>query len=88
MFFGIKNDTDYSGAEVTLPPSQVPWLDPVGALHCYIDHTATSRAATMDNAVFLTLQVPFHVITATTVASILKDAIQGAGLGQGFSVVI
>ena len=86
VFFGIKNDTDRSGAEVTLFPSQVPRLDPVGALHCYTERTATSRAATMDNAVFLTLRVPFHAITATAVASILDDAIEGAGLaGQGFS---
>ena len=35
---------------------------------------------------FLTLQAPFHAITATTVASILEDVIEGAGLGgQGFS---
>ena len=85
-FFGIKNDTDQSGSEVKLPPTKVKRLDPVGTLRCYVERTAAIRSQSSDNAVFLPLQAPFHAIKASTISTILVDAIKEAGLeGQGYS---
>ena len=85
-FFGIKNDTDRSGAEVLLPPSRNQRIDPVGTLKCYIERTEESRSEASDKAVFLPLKPPFHAICASTVATILEDGIVEAGLGgQGFT---
>lgn len=42
-FFGIENDTQRTGFEVTLPPSSDVQVDPVRALRVYIDRTAAVR---------------------------------------------
>ena len=46
-----------------------------------IDPTSLNHSPEIDNAVFLPLQPPFKALVASTIASILEDAIKTAGLG-------
>jgi site-specific recombinase XerD len=79
--FGIKNDGNRSGFEITVPRHENPQLDPVGALHDYMQFTSP-----VDNAVFVSLKKPYTALGAQSIANILEDAIELAGLGgQGFS---
>ena len=83
-FFGIKNDLQRTGFTVTLPRGLPDLLDPVSTLRSYLDRTEGHRPA--NNAVFLTLQHPYHALGASTIANILNEAIVLAGLGgQGFT---
>ena len=77
-FFGIKNDLKREGFEVTIPTHKVLKLDPGTALRSYIARTDAMRK---DNAVFLSLNRPYRAISAASVASVLEDAINLAGLG-------
>ena len=84
VFHGIKSDTNRSGFEVQMQPTDNPKLNPVHALKVYIDRTAKLRP--VEKPVFLSLVPPYGPISASTVASILCDAIKLAGLSnQGFS---
>ncbi|XP_072050326.1 uncharacterized protein [Amphiura filiformis] len=83
-FHGVKNDTSRTGFEVLLQPVPDVKLNPVRALKDYIEVTQSVRPK--DNPVFLSLSQPYGPITAATVAGILNEAIQLAGLGnKGFS---
>lgn len=85
-FFGIKNDTSRSGFNVVLRPHVNTLLDPVDVLKMYITKTAESRKLSETLAVFLSLNSPYHALTATSIAGILSDAISQAGLdNMGFS---
>ena len=82
-FFGIKNDLKREGFDVTIPTHKVPKLDPGAALQTYIARTDALRN---DNAVFISLNRPYRAISAASVASILEDSINLAGLsGLGYS---
>ena len=85
-FLGIKNDTSRSGFEVTLPASQDKLLDPVHTLQTYLLRTEACRRQIDREPVFITLQEPYHAISADTARHILDNAINLAGLsGHGFS---
>ena len=77
-FFGIKNDLKREGFDVTIPTHKVRKLDPGAALQTYIERTDVLRS---DNAVFLSLNRPYRAISAASVASVLEDSINLAGLG-------
>lgn len=79
-FFGIKNDTDRSGFDVTLPPAQPEKIDPVIVLKNYIVRTNNVRPADK-RPLFLSLRRPYGAIASDTVAQILQEAILKAGLG-------
>ena len=83
---GIKNDYDRDGFEIKIPPAREPKLDPATALRVYMERTALQRLTTEDNAVFLTLTKPHHGLSSASVATVLQEAINLAGLtGQGFT---
>ena len=83
IFHGIKNDISRSGFEVQMQPTDDPKLNPVHALQVYIDRTEKFRSA--EKPVFLSLVPPYGPISASSVASILNEAIKMAGLSnQGF----
>ncbi|XP_043246604.1 uncharacterized protein LOC122394089 isoform X1 [Amphibalanus amphitrite] len=84
-FLGIKNDAQRTGFRVTLPPNPVESVDPVAALRVYLARTESCRCPA-SKPVFLTLVRPFQAVSASTVASILQDAIHLAekfGLAKG-----
>lgn len=84
VFHGIKNDTSRSGFEVILQPVQDRRLNPVQTLRDYIARTSEQRPK--QNPVFLALTPPYGPIAARTVAGVMNEAIDLAGLsGQGFS---
>ncbi|XP_033762656.1 uncharacterized protein LOC117344118 [Pecten maximus] len=85
-FFGIKNDSSRDGFEVTIPNKTTSRkLDPVQTLRDYIDKTEQVRDKG-SSPVFLSLKYPHGPIDASTVANILQDVINLAGLsGQGYS---
>lgn len=84
IFFGIKNDMRRSGFEVMLPRASSPQLDPVRALEDYIQRTETYRGG--GGPVFITLRPPYKALEASSVAKILDEAIELAGLGnQGYT---
>ena len=76
-FLGVKNDSQRTGFQVTLPPSNDTKMDPVGALRTYLSRTESVRCPTTKPA-FLTLVRPFKAISASTVAEILQQAITAA----------
>ena len=84
-FLGVKNDTQRTGFQVTLPSSPDPQLDPVRALRTYLSRTDSVRCRITKPA-FLTLVRPFVAVSASTVSGILQEAISHAekfGLGSG-----
>ena len=82
-FFGIKNDTKRDGFVVYLPKYEDVIVDPVSCLQDYIDKTERYRH---DKSVFLSLKSPFQGLSASSVAKILEESIDLAGLkGQGFT---
>ena len=84
-FLGIKNDSQRTGFQVTLPSSPNAKVDPVGALRTYFARTDSVRCLVTKPA-FLTLVRPFNAITASTVSDILQQAITAAekfGLASG-----
>jgi hypothetical protein len=84
VFHGTKNDTSRSGFEVQMMPTQVLKLNPVHALQMYIARTSKFRS--QEKPVFLSLLPPYGPIAASTVACVLNEAIQLAGLSnQGYS---
>lgn len=86
MFFGTKNDTDRSGFQVTIPGSNDPASDPVGALQSYIRATSSQRELCTGNPVFVTLRKPYRAVQSGSIANILQEAITLAGLGgKGFT---
>ena len=81
--FGIKNDIQREGFEVTVPKHKNDLLDPGITLKDYIERTASKRS---DKSVFLALNRPFKGISSSAIAKVLEEAISLAGLkGQGFS---
>lgn len=87
VFHGIKNDTDRKGFQCSMFPHQDRKLDPVGALEVYLHRTGLQLPkGEAVRPVFLSLNRPFHAISADTIGSILKEAITRAGLGsKGFT---
>ena len=78
--------TDRSGFEVTIPSTSDPGSDPVRALKAYLHATVRERSQCRDDPVFVTLKKPYRAIRSETVASILSEAINLAGLGgQGYT---
>ena len=88
-FLGIKNDTSREGFEATIPPAANALCDPIITLKTYIDRTQSMRqpqGRSEKLPVFLGLSKPYRAISASTVANILSEAIDLAGLqGHGFS---
>ena len=81
--FGIKNDAQREGFEVTVPKHSNALLDPGITLKDYIDRTASKRT---DKSVFIALNSPFKGISSSAIAKVLEEAISLAGLkDQGFS---
>lgn len=77
-FFGIKNDTDRSGFEITVSGTNDPGSYPVGAVKACIEATAMNRELCSDNLCLL------HCESHSK--SILSEAIELAGLGdKGFT---
>ena len=84
-FWGIKNDTQRQGFEVSIPPSSDIVMDPVSCLRTYIAKTEQYRKSP-DNPLLISLKAPYKAISADTVGSILEESIKMAGLGdQGFT---
>ena len=82
-FFGIKNDVQRAGFVVFLPMNVDPIIDPVSCVKCYISRTEDIRS---DKAVFLSLKLPYKGLASSSIANILEESIELAGLGgQGFS---
>ena len=77
--FGIKNDYYRKGFEVMVPPHKNKCLDPVCALRCYISKTRLLRNVET-SPVFISLNRPFHVLTETSIANIMKECIEKVGL--------
>ena len=81
--FGIKNDTQREGFEVTVPKHNNDLLDPGITLKEYIDLTSSKRS---DKSVFIALNRPYKGISSSAIGKILEEAISLAGLkDQGFS---
>ena len=84
-FLGVKNDSQRTGFQVTLPSSPVSQVDPVRTLRTYLDRTDSVRCRATKPA-FLTLVRPYAAVSASTVSHILQEAIRAAesfGLAQG-----
>ena len=87
-FHGIKNDYSRDGFSVSMPyrSDNEEKVDPVRALSCYIERTNYVRCTLSEKPLFLTLTRPYKAIEASSVARILNDAIDRAGLkSQGFT---
>ncbi len=69
--FGIKNDLQRTGFEVSLPRGGNTCLDPVRTLEDYITKTQSYRP--VHGPVFLTLKAPYRAIEASSVAKILDE---------------
>ena len=92
-FLGIKNDSQRTGFQVTLPPNPDLKLDPVVTLRTYLSRTDSMRCTTTKpmrctttKPVFLSLVRPYSAISASTVAQVLGKAIGAAeafGLAPG-----
>lgn len=82
VFHGIKNDAQRDGFSVTVPRASNRKLDPVSALDVYIQRTEGPRASVPHRPVFLSLQRPYHALSASSISGILKAAIDLAGLGK------
>ena len=84
-FFGIKNDTTRSGFKVQVQPHKDSKLDPVKALQDYI-HISMPHRPKDTCPVFVTLKPPFKQIDSCTVARVLEESIELAGLkDMGFN---
>jgi len=81
---GIKNDTDRSGFEVTVTPSQDPQICPVLTLQCYLTRTA-KQAPNADSPVFLSLHKPYTALSAQSISKCLNEALVLAGLGHTYT---
>ena len=83
---GTKNDTQRKGHEIVLPPASNKVMDPAQCLMVYIERTTLERQIAPGCPLFVTLNKPYKAISAKTVADVLSQGIQLAGLdGQGFS---
>ena len=84
-FWGIKNDTQRQGFEVSVPPSEDSIMNPVSCLKTYIAKTSKYRTEP-DKPLLIALKAPYEAISADTVGNILEESIKMAGLSnQGFS---
>lgn len=82
-FLGVKINLCRDGFEVCVSGSIHKKLDPVNVLRQYIERTDHIRPE--DKPVFMTLVKPFTALSSSSIASILCEAIDLAGLGgQGF----
>ena len=82
-FLGVKNDTQRTGFQVTLPPSTDPKLDPVGALRTYLSLTDSVRCRITKPA-FLTLVRPFVAVSRLRcLASYRKPSVTPKSSGWG-----
>lgn len=80
---GIKNDYHRDGFRVYLRPSSVAKVCPVKALKLYLQRTG---GMVVVRPVFTPLRYPFDALSSASIAKILSEAIQLAGLaGHGFT---
>lgn len=77
-FFGTKNDSTRSGFEVNVPKAKDPKVDPVSCIKEYIDRTCHVRP--IGGPLFIALKSPYKAINSSSIARILGNAIQLAGL--------
>jgi len=78
-FFGTKNDSTRTGFEVNVPKAKDHKVDPVNCVKVYIDRTC--RVRPIDDApLFIALKSPYKAINSSSIARILGNAIQLAGL--------
>lgn len=85
-FHGIKNDYARDGFTVSIPKGDSALTDPVLALKTYMERTDDIRSGIPNKPLFLSLNKPFHALSAKGIALVLKEAIDKAGLGKmGFS---
>ena len=70
------NDYARTGFELNVQHASDHKLDPVAALHCYLDRTVHLRSL----PVFLTLTQPFRALQSAGVVAVLKEAIKLAKL--------
>ena len=69
--FGIKNDYDRDGFQVT-PDLQDVFLNAALALRIYIQRTS-GMSSPAGGPVFLSLRPPYHAVSASTVARVLEE---------------
>ena len=79
MLHGIKNDYMRDGFQIELDKNEAQKLDPVSVIREYINRTSPQRSSDED-AVFLSLNAPYKPVSSTTVAKILNEVIDMAGL--------
>lgn len=79
--FGVKNDAQRTGFNVTVRPHSDHVCCPVRALRCYIQRTDIHRSRAQQ-PVFFTLRAPFKHVTADGIARDLNSAIEWAGLDR------
>lgn len=75
-FHGTKNDADHDGFRIVLRPSSDPEMCPVSTLLHYMTQTAVQAKG----AVFVSLQAPYTLLSAPSVAQELNRTIDLAGL--------
>lgn len=86
IFQRIKNVYQRDGVSCTIPTASNTKVDPVSAMRNYINRTNLQRLTSMDKGVFLTVMKPYHALSSSSVAAILQEAIQLAGLsGKGYT---
>ena len=79
-FLGIKNDTSRDGFEVEIPPLSNPKLDPALGLKAYL--TRTEKYRVPPYPVFIALHKPYGALSSVSIANILNQVIQNAGLDR------
>lgn len=83
--FGVKNDRQRTGFQITVRPINEAKLCPVKTLREYLQRTDKFRS-NENSAVFWTLRAPYKHLQADGIARDLEAAIQLAGLdGRGFT---
>ena len=82
VFWGMKNETQRQGFEVTVPAAEDKIMDPVQCLKVYITKTESLRQG--PDYPLLSLKAPYNAITADMIGNILEQSIQLAGL-DGFT---
>lgn len=81
-FLGVKNDTQRTGFQVSLPPNPNQAADPVDALRVYLERTDSLRCAG-SGPVFISLVRPYAALSASSVSTVLHEAIH---LAEGFGL--
>ena len=80
VFFGVKNDSSRDSFEVAVLASKDPKMDPALCLRTYMNRTEKYLTDCLSGPVFIALRKPYLAVSASTIACILDEAIQLAGL--------